>query len=301
MTQAGPYAFHRVAVYPGTVGGTTSVRAGAMVDRPMVLVSLGARVDGGCIGEARRPGFSLGGNKGFDRRGAYVREHCERDVRGWRVLVCLVAAVHPAQEGGTARLGGGAPTKLEPALSRCAFVAFDCTGQSLAACPLVACIRCHVGLQLAGRLQMVRLVEATIQSMDTPLRGPLLDISGSGKVGGVQLQRPPAHHQHPCQGASLALLEDRPGPVREHGTLLAPAPSAGPTGEALQSVVAPCSRLHRIVAAAWARDAIGPTPWSQISSSFPAVLQVRYQVFHEIAPLRCEQPHDTDATRLKLL
>ena len=34
---------------------------------------------------------------------------------------------------------------------------------------------------------------------------------------------------------------------------------------------------------------------------FPAVLQVRYQGFHEVAPMRFEQPHYTDATRLKLL
>src|SRR5262245_2093073 len=159
ITQAGPYAFHRVAVYTGTVGGTTSVLACAMVDRPMVIVSLGEMVDVVFIGEALRPGFYLGGNNGFDRRGAYVLEHFEIDLRGWRVLVCLVAALHPAQDGGTARLGGGAPTKLEPALSRCAFVAFDFTGQSLAACPLVAFIRFHVVLQLAGRLQMVRLVD----------------------------------------------------------------------------------------------------------------------------------------------
>ena len=201
ITQAGPYAFHRVTVHTGTVGGTTSILACAMVDRPMVIVSLGEMVDGVFIGEELRPGFYLGGNDGFDRRGAYVLEHFERDLRGWRVLVCLVAALHQAQDGGTARLGGGAPTKLDPALSRCAFVAFDCTGQSLAACTLGAFIRFHVVLQLAGRLQMVRLVEATIQSMETPLRGPLLDSSGGGNVCGVQLQLPQAHHQQPFQGA----------------------------------------------------------------------------------------------------
>ena len=44
ITQAGPYAFHRVAVYTGTVRVTTSVLACAMVDRPMVIVSLGEMV-----------------------------------------------------------------------------------------------------------------------------------------------------------------------------------------------------------------------------------------------------------------
>src|SRR5262245_63010506 len=105
---------------------------------------------------------------------------------------------------------------------------------------------------------MVRLVNAAIQSIDTPLRGPLLDISGGGKFGGVQLQLPQAHHQQPFKGAQLALLEDRTGPVREHGKLLTHACSAGHTVEALQSVVAPFSWLHRIASAAWARDAIGP-------------------------------------------
>jgi hypothetical protein len=38
IPQAGPYAFHRVAVYTGTVRVTTSVLACAMVDRPMVIV-----------------------------------------------------------------------------------------------------------------------------------------------------------------------------------------------------------------------------------------------------------------------
>ena len=100
MTQAGPYAFHRVAVYTGTVRVTTSGLACAMVHRPMVIVSLGAMVEVICIGEERRPGFSRGGHDGCDRRGAYVLEHCERDVRGWRVLVCLGAALHQARMGG---------------------------------------------------------------------------------------------------------------------------------------------------------------------------------------------------------
>jgi hypothetical protein len=60
MTQAGPYAFHRVAVYTETVRVTTSVRACAMVACPMVIVSLSEMVDVVCIGEERRPGFSPG-------------------------------------------------------------------------------------------------------------------------------------------------------------------------------------------------------------------------------------------------
>src|SRR5262249_2208678 len=128
----------------------------------------------------------------------------------------------------------------------------------------------------------------------TPLCGPLLEISSSGNVGGVQLQWPQAHYQQPFEGAQLALLEDRTGPVREHGTLLAPAHSAGPTVEALQSVVAPFARFDRIASTAWTRDAIRPTQLSQIISSFPVILQVRYQVFHRVAPRGCEQPHYTD-------
>ena len=204
MTQAGPSAFHRVAVYTGPVRVTTSGRACAMVHRPMVIVSLGAMVEVICIGEERRPGCSRGGHDGCDRRGAYVLEHCERHARLARPgLPWRGVAPSPGWVDGP---------------SRCAFVAFDCTGQSLAACTLVACIRFHVVLQLAGRLQMVRLVDATIQSIDPPLRGALLDISGGGNVCGVQLQRPQADHQQPFQGASLAFLEDRPGPVRAHGT-----------------------------------------------------------------------------------
>src|SRR5712691_2579104 len=85
------------------------------------------------------------------------------DLRSWRVLVCLVAGLHQAQHGWTARRGGGATAQLNPSLSRCAFVAFDFTGQPFAARTLVAFIRFHLVLQLAGRIQMVRLVETTIQ------------------------------------------------------------------------------------------------------------------------------------------
>src|SRR2546425_12936231 len=105
---------------------------------------------------------------------------------------------------------------------------------------------------------MGRLVDATIQYIATPLRCPLLDVSGGGNVGGVQLQLPPAHHQQPFEGAQFALFEDRTGPVREHGKLLVQAHSAVYTVEALQSVVAPFSRRHRIAATVWTRDAIGP-------------------------------------------
>jgi hypothetical protein len=44
-------------------------------------------------------------------------------------------------------------------------VTFDLTGQPFAARTLVARIRFHVVLQLAGRLQMVGLGEATIEHM----------------------------------------------------------------------------------------------------------------------------------------
>src|SRR5919202_6546372 len=115
-------------------------------------------------------------------------------------------------------------------------------GQPFTARTLVALVSLHLMLQLTGWIQMVRLVDAAIQQIDTPLRGPLLDISGSGNFGGVQLQLPQAHHQQPFKGSQLALLEDRPGPVREHGKLLAQAYSAVPTVEALQSVVAPFAR-----------------------------------------------------------
>src|SRR6266446_9292778 len=87
----------------------------------------------------------------------------------------------------------------------------------------------------------------------------------------------------------------------EHGKLLAQAHSAEQTIEALQSVVAPFSRLHRIASTARTLDTIGPTQVSQRISSFPAILQVRYQVFHRVAPLGFEQPHYTDTPRAKLL
>src|SRR5215510_14879601 len=148
---------------------------------------------------------------------------------------------------------------------------------------------------------MVGLKDATIQQVDTPLRRPLLDISGGGNFGGVQLQLPQAHHQQPFKGAQLALLEDRAGPVCEHGKQLAQAHSAMYTVEALQSVGAPFARLDRIPATAGTRDASGPTQLSQIISSFPVILQIRYQVFHRGAPIGFEQPYYTDTVWMKLL
>jgi hypothetical protein len=121
---------------------------------------------------------------------------------------------------------------------------------------------------------MVGLVNATSEQIDTPLRGPLLDISGGGNFGGVQLQLPQANDQQPVEGPQLALLEDRTGPIREHGKLLAQAPSTGYTVEALQSVVAPFARLYRIATTAWTCDAIGPAQLSQVISSFLVILQV---------------------------
>src|SRR5207248_3470186 len=88
------------------------------------------------------------------------------------------------------------------------------------------------------------------------------------------------------EGTQLALFEDRTGPVREHGKLLAQAHGAVPTVEALQSVVAPFARLHRIAATAWTLAAIGPAQLPQIISSFLVILQVRDQVFHRL--LQCD-------------
>src|SRR5712691_7688612 len=45
IAQAGPNAFHRVAVNTCAVRVTTSILACAMVDRPMIIVGLGDMVD----------------------------------------------------------------------------------------------------------------------------------------------------------------------------------------------------------------------------------------------------------------
>jgi hypothetical protein len=51
IAQARPYAFHRVTVHTRTVGVTTRILTRTMVDRPMVIGSLGAMVDAVFIGE----------------------------------------------------------------------------------------------------------------------------------------------------------------------------------------------------------------------------------------------------------
>src|SRR5215831_3102211 len=138
IAQAGPKAFHRVAVHTRTVWVTTSIFARTMVDRPMIIVGLGEMVEVIFIGEALRPAFHLGGDEGFDRRAAPMLQHFQRDLCGWCVLVGLVTALPQAQQGGTPHLGGGATAQLQPALSRCAFVAFDFTSQPCTARALVA-------------------------------------------------------------------------------------------------------------------------------------------------------------------
>src|SRR5512145_2879087 len=57
IAQAGPNAFHRVAVHTRAVRVTTSILARTMVDRPMVIVGLGEMVDIVFIGEELRPDF----------------------------------------------------------------------------------------------------------------------------------------------------------------------------------------------------------------------------------------------------
>jgi hypothetical protein len=74
------------------------------------------------------------------------------------------------------------------------------------------------------------------------------------------------------RGRHLALLEDRTGPIRDHGNLLTQACGAGHTVEALQAVVAPFARLDRSAATAWTRDTIGPAQLSQVIGSFLVIL-----------------------------
>src|SRR5215831_2343340 len=243
IAQAGPHAFHRVAVHTRAVWVTPSILAGAMVDRPMVIIGLGKMVDIVFISEELRPAFHLGSDDGFDGRGAHILQYFQIDLRRWRVLIGLVAALHQAQDGWTARRSGSSTAQLNAAWSGGAFAAFDFTSQPFTARTLVARIRFHVVLQLACWVQMVRLVDATIQHIATTLCCPLLDVSGGGNFGGVQLQLPQTNHQQPVAGTQLALFEDRTGPVRAHGKRLAQAYSAVHTVEALQSVGAP--RPHR--------------------------------------------------------
>ena len=129
IAQAGPQPFHRVAVHTGTVRVMTRILAGAMVDCPMVIVGLSEMVDVVFVGEELRPTFHLGGNDGFDRRGAHVLEHFQIDLCSGCVPVGLITALHQAQQGWTAQLGGGSTAQLKPALPRCTFVACDFTGQ----------------------------------------------------------------------------------------------------------------------------------------------------------------------------
>src|SRR6267142_3910787 len=103
-----PHAGHRVPVPPCPVRVPTSRLARTMVDRTMLSVDLGALGDVLCLRADLRPAFPLGNHERCARRGASRLSDCQRDGRGWRVLVCLVAALPHAQQGWTARRGGSA-------------------------------------------------------------------------------------------------------------------------------------------------------------------------------------------------
>jgi hypothetical protein len=103
IAQARPKALHRVTVNTHAVRVTTSILTCTMVDRTMVIVGLGEMVDIVFIGEELRAAFHLGDYERFDRRSAHIVQYFQVDLCGWRVLVCLVAALHQAQYGGTAR------------------------------------------------------------------------------------------------------------------------------------------------------------------------------------------------------
>src|SRR5712691_2574695 len=300
IAPARPRACHRVPVRTCPVRVPTSLLARTMVDRTMIIVDLGAMGDVLCIRAELSPAFPLGNHERFARRGASMLSDFQRDVRGWRVLVCLVAALPHAQQGWTARLGGSATAQRPPSWSGGAVAAFACTGQPWTARTLGALVSCSLVRQWAGRIPMGRCVEAPIQQRETLRRCPLLARSGRGHYGGVQLPWPHADPQQPCEGPPLPCLEDRPGPVRAHGTRLAPARRAGHPVEALESVVAPFARLARIAATAWTRDAIGPAPLSQVISGLQVLLQVWYEVLHRVAPTRCEQPHSPATAWVKL-
>src|SRR4051794_23087614 len=138
IAQAGPNAFHRVTMHTRAVRVTTSILARPMVDRPMIIIGLGDMVDVVFIGEELSPAFHLGHDERFDRRGAHILQYFQIDLRGWCVLVCLVAALHQAENRWTARLGGSSTAQLNPTLSRCAVAAFDFTGLPFTARTLVA-------------------------------------------------------------------------------------------------------------------------------------------------------------------
>src|SRR5262249_39670772 len=96
MAQAGPQTFHRVTVHTRAVRGSTSILTRTMVDRPMVIVGLSEMIDVVCISEKLRPAFHLGDDERFDRCSAHMLQYFQRDLRGWCVRVCLVAALPQA-------------------------------------------------------------------------------------------------------------------------------------------------------------------------------------------------------------
>src|SRR5262245_16662918 len=92
IAKASLTAFYRVTLHTCAVRVTTRILARTMVDRPMVIVSLGEMVDVVFIGKELSPAFHLSDDERFDRFGAHILQYFQIDLRSGRVLVCLVAA-----------------------------------------------------------------------------------------------------------------------------------------------------------------------------------------------------------------
>src|SRR5262249_61857279 len=82
--------------------------------------------------------------------------------------------------------------------------------------------------------------------------------------------------------------------IRERGKPASHAPSARRTGEPLQAVIAPFTRLDRIAATARTLHTIGPAHLSQVIGSFLVILQVGYQkILTSRSPLERERKQVT--------
>jgi hypothetical protein len=294
MAPAGPSAGPRGTGPPGTVRGPPRLLARALGARPRVSVGYRARVAGGFSRAAWRPALHLGGPQGGDRRGVPGRSPCERAWGGGGRLGRLGAAWPPAPARGTARRRGGPPVPWPPAWPGGAGAACACTGPPVAAGPLGAGRRCHVGCAWARRVQRGRRVEALSPAREPPRRRPRLESRGGGQGGGGPRPLPHAAPQPPGAGPPRACRAARPRPGRAPGTLRAHGRGAGPPSDALPSGGAPCAWRARLAAPAWTRDASGPAHGAHVLSSLLGIVQGREQGFPLVAPTRGEPPHATD-------
>ena len=161
--QTGPNTFHRVAVHTSAIRIVAGILTCSMVDGAMLVSSLrGEVVDVVLVGEKLGTNLDPGGDDGLNRVGLHIPGDFPLALSWGSLLVVFVAALNQAQDRWTAFLRCSPSSQFNATSPGFASTLLDLTGQTLAARTLIGFICFDLALQLALRIQMIRLVDPTV-------------------------------------------------------------------------------------------------------------------------------------------